>query len=162
MSTGERAKGREGKEGGRFFYIYIYGSLNFRRGEKRLVGMESVVFVIIHTTSVEYNNKVTVLCTGEKCARKIKNSWDFIMWLVWRVWFCLLLVFFFFLSLSPATTRSAMQTNPQVLGARKYLARVWNTHLGSRPAPGLRARWGSWWPPRRCPGAGWRARRHRR
>lgn len=66
VSTGERVKGRDGGEGGRFFYIYIYGSLNFAGG--KIVGMEQVVFVIIHTTSVEYNNKVTVLCTGDNCA----------------------------------------------------------------------------------------------
>lgn len=29
--------------------------------KKKSVGMESVVFVVIHTMSVEYNNKVTVL-----------------------------------------------------------------------------------------------------
>lgn len=45
----------------------------------------------------EYNNKVTVFCTGGKVVyeKGNKNScWDFIMLLsVWFVWFCLLLIF---------------------------------------------------------------------
>lgn len=67
MSTGEGVKGRKGRK---IFYIYICGSLNVCRGGGGMgdVDMESVVFVVIHTTSVEYNNKVTVLRTGENCA----------------------------------------------------------------------------------------------
>lgn len=57
MSAGEGVKGRKGRK---IFYIYICGSLNVAR-KKKSVGMESVVFVVIHTMSVEYNNKVTVL-----------------------------------------------------------------------------------------------------
>lgn len=59
----------KGERGGRCFNIYICGSLNVAR---KKVGMESVVFAVIHTTSVEYNNKVTVLWAGENCAWKIK------------------------------------------------------------------------------------------
>lgn len=58
MSAGEGVKGRKGRK---IFYIYICGSLNVARKKKKSVGMESVVFVVIHTMSVEYNNKVTVL-----------------------------------------------------------------------------------------------------
>lgn len=58
MSTGEGVRDGKGHRR-KIFYIYIYGSFNVAR--KKMVGMESVVFVVIHTMSVEYNNKVTVL-----------------------------------------------------------------------------------------------------
>lgn len=47
-------------------------------------------------------------------------------------------------------------------GATRCLARVWNTHLGSRRAPGPRARCCSGPPWRRCPGAARRRCRPRR
>lgn len=61
-----------GKEGGRFFYIYIHlWTIKLRR--KKIVGMELVVFVIIHTTSVEYNSKSnSPLHWGKLCMKNKK------------------------------------------------------------------------------------------
>lgn len=58
MSTGEGVKDGEGAQEEDFLYIHLW---IIQRCQKKTVGMESVVFVVIHTMSVEYNNKVTVL-----------------------------------------------------------------------------------------------------
>lgn len=58
MSTGEGVKVGEGAQEEDFLYIHLWIA---ERCQKKIVGMESVVFVVIDTMSVEYNNKVTVL-----------------------------------------------------------------------------------------------------
>lgn len=136
--------------------------------KKFFVGLGWVFFVIIYTRHFEYNNKVTVLCTGEKIVHThthTKNEIKIVGILLCccRLDMCgLFAVDFLSVCLSLLLPAWPCQTNPQSQGARKCLGRVWNTHLGSTLAPGLRARWGSWWPPRRCRAAGWRAtQRHR-
>ena len=64
MSGGERGKKGRGTRIIEGFYIYICGLLNF--AGKIFVGLGLVFFVIIYTRHFEYNNKVTVLRTGEK------------------------------------------------------------------------------------------------
>lgn len=59
MSTREGVKDGEGAQEEDFLYIHLW--IIQRCQKKKMVGMESVVFVVIHTMSVEYNNKVTVL-----------------------------------------------------------------------------------------------------
>lgn len=162
----EGTEGRKGKgQGSRV--LYTPWIIKLCRGT---FGWGLFFFVTIYTRHLEYNNKVTVLRTGGKVVhtytqkrKKVskgrikerrernKNSWGCIF-VDLVCWF-----FFFFLFCYHGHTR-----HPLCREAMKYLERVWNTHLDSRLAPGLRARWGSWWPPRRCQAAGWRAtRRHR-
>lgn len=69
--------------------------------------MESVAFVIIHTTSVEYNNKSNSPLHWGKLCMKSKKSWDF-CYVVGLV-LCGFVCCWFF---SPAT-RLVMQINPQ-------------------------------------------------
>lgn len=59
MSTGEGVKEGEGAQEEDFLYIHLWIIECCQK--KKTVGMESVVSVGIHTMSVEYNNKVTVL-----------------------------------------------------------------------------------------------------